>query len=47
MTHISTMKLNRDMFRFVVLECVTSSTRLVFYKTGGVGVEPQKMIKPP
>lgn len=34
--HSSTTNLDRDMSRFVVLECVTSSTKLIFYGTEGV-----------
>jgi hypothetical protein len=35
-THYSTMNLDKGMSRFVILGCVTSSTRLIFYGTEGV-----------
>jgi hypothetical protein len=35
-TYSSIMNLDRDMSRFVVLGCVTSGTRLIFYGTEGV-----------
>ena len=46
MIYSSTMNLNRGMSRFVVvvLGCVTSSTRLVFYRTEGVIVYHCKTI---
>jgi hypothetical protein len=44
-THSSTTNLDRGMSRFVVLGCVTSSTRLVFYGTEGVVVSNSSMKK--
>lgn len=37
MAYYSTMNLDRDMSIFVVLGCITFSTRLVFYRVKGVG----------
>ncbi len=37
-THSSTTNLDRGTSRFIVLGCVTSSTRLVFYGTKGVNM---------
>lgn len=36
MTHFNTRILDKDVSRFVLLECVTSNIRLVFYGSEGV-----------
>ncbi len=45
-THSSTTNLNRGMSRFVVLGCVTSSTRLVFYGFNEKGIWKSLYNKP-
>lgn len=41
MTYSNTMNLEKYMYRFIVLGCVTSSTILVFYRIDGVWFCPR------